>query len=63
MTDELDLPRYKVVVQVTLGELRRQTVRVASRCLWDTETDNYASYTWNNESIWCNALVFALYTE
>lgn len=59
----LSIPRYKFVVQVTLGEVRDQGVRVASRCLWDTDTDNYASYSFKSETIWCNALVFGVYTE
>jgi tctex1 domain-containing protein 2 len=36
------VPRYKLVVQVTVGQMKDQGVRVASRCLWDTATDNYA---------------------
>lgn len=44
-------PRYKVVVQVTLGQMRDQGVRVASRCLWDTAHDNYASASFSNVSI------------
>ena len=44
----LRIPRYKVVVHVTLGELREQGIRVASRCLWDASTDNYASAGFKN---------------
>jgi len=33
------------VVQVVVGENKSQSARVASRCLWDTDTDNYASYS------------------
>jgi tctex1 domain-containing protein 2 len=39
---QLNIPRYKVIVQVTIGQMLDQGVRVASRCLWDTATDNYA---------------------
>ena len=60
---ELNIPRYKIVVQVTIGEVKSQGVRVASRCLWDTESDNYASYSFKNESLWCVAMVFGCYTE
>ncbi len=41
----LAYPRYKVVVQVILGQSKHQGVKIASRCLWDTDTDNYASAT------------------
>jgi hypothetical protein len=45
---ELNMPRYKVVVQTIIGEVRGQGLRVASRCLWDVDTDNYTSLNWNN---------------
>ena len=57
------IPRYKVVVQVTMGERKDQDVRVASRCLWNTETDNYASAAMENTTTWCSVVVFACYTE
>ena len=59
----LGLPRYKFVVQVSLGEVRGQGVRVASRCLWDTDTDNHASYSFRSDSVWCSVMVFGLYAE
>jgi len=34
--------RYKFVVQVTVGEINGQGVRVASRCYWDEDTDDVA---------------------
>jgi hypothetical protein len=32
----LGYERYKLVVQVTVGEKTGQGIRLASRCLWDT---------------------------
>ena len=55
--------RYKIVVQTVVGQLADQGVRVASRCLWDPSTDNYASYTYQNRSLFCTILVFATYTD
>lgn len=49
-TEDCNIPRYKIIVQVTTGELKDQGVRVASRCLWDTATDNYASSSFKNVS-------------
>ncbi|CAM9245675.1 unnamed protein product [Discosporangium mesarthrocarpum] len=60
---KLNIPRYKIVVQVTIGEMKNQGVRVASRCLWDTATDNYASVDFKTQSLWCSAMVFGVYTE
>ena len=60
---ELDIPRYKLIGQVTIGQRKDQGVRITSRCLWDTSTDQYASASYQNEYIWASALVFGLYTE
>jgi hypothetical protein len=55
--------RYKIIVQTILGQLKDQGIRVASRCLWDPSTDNYCSATYTNQTLFCNVLVFALYTD
>mmetsp|Transcript_20883 Transcript_20883/g.61011 ORF Transcript_20883/g.61011 Transcript_20883/m.61011 type:complete len:138 (-) Transcript_20883:626-1039(-) len=60
---ECNIPRYKIIVQVTLGQMKDQGVRVASRCLWDTGTDNYASVKYQNQHLWSCAMIFGLYTE
>ena len=63
--DILGMPhsRYKLIVQVTIGQTKDQGVRIVSRCLWDTATDNYASATYRGPHVWASALVFGLYTE
>merc|ERR1712146_731657 len=45
---ELNIPRYKVIVQVVIGENSGQGIRVASKCLWDTSSDNWASFSYKN---------------
>lgn len=47
----LEVPRFKVVVQTTIGQLADQGIRIASRCLWDVSTDNYASASYKNVSL------------
>jgi len=59
----LHLPRYKLIVQATIGQMKDQGVCITSRCLWDTSTDNYASVNYQNKYIWASALVFGLYTD
>jgi hypothetical protein len=59
----LNIPRYKVVLQSVIGEVKGQGAYVASRCLWDTETDNYASYSYQNASLFACVMVFGLYLE
>lgn len=45
------MERYKIAVQVVVGENKGQGVRVTSKCLWDANIDNHASYTFMNVSI------------
>jgi hypothetical protein len=58
---ELALPRYKVVVQVVIGEQRGQGVRMGSRCFWDQDTDQAASEQYANESLFCVATAYGVY--
>ena len=60
---KLNLPRYKIIVQVTIGQMKDQGARVTSRCLWDTTTDNYATVNFKNRHIWASAIIFGLYAE
>ena len=57
------IPNYKVVVQTVIGQVQGQGVRVASKCLWDDQNDNYASYTYTNNSLFCTGIVFGIYYE
>ena len=57
------LSRYKLVVQVVLGEIKNQGLKISSKCLWDVNSDNYASYTHKTETFYCTAIVFGCYNE
>lgn len=54
-------PRYKIMVQVVIGDKKGQGVRMGTRCFWDSDTDNMASYTYTNETLFCVVVVFACY--
>ena len=59
----LGFERHKLVVHVVCGERRGQAVHSASCCLWDTAADGFASKTFQTDSLFCSAQVFALYFE
>lgn len=59
----LNFPRYKIVVQSVVGQQKSQGVRVASRCLWDTEVDNFSTYTYTTDTLWATVMCFGLYTD
>merc|ERR1712196_218294 len=56
-------PRYKFIVQVTLGQNEGQCLRIASRCLWNHETDNVANASYMSPRIFGTAQCFGLYYE
>ena len=44
----MNLPRYKYLVQVVIGEQKGAGVRMGCRCFWDSQTDAVASETYVN---------------
>jgi len=58
---ELNLPRYKYMVQVVMGEQRGEGARMGMRCFWDSETDQYASETYITDSLFCVATAYGIY--
>lgn len=59
----LGYDRYKLVIQVTIGQKTGQAMRIVSRCLWDTNTDNFASEYFENETLYCVCQVYGIYYE
>ena len=60
---ELQIPRYKYMVQVVVGERKSQGVRMGCRCLWDSETDNFATAEFSNVSFDFYCLEFGSYNH
>ncbi|XP_018586583.1 tctex1 domain-containing protein 2-like [Scleropages formosus] len=58
---ETGLDRYKLVVQVVIGEQRGEGVKMAARCFWDADTDSYAQDVYMNDSLFCVAAAFGCY--
>lgn len=58
---EMNLDRYKFVVQVVIGEQRGEGVKMGCRCFWDANTDNFATAEYSNGSIFCVAVAFGVY--
>lgn len=59
----LDFKRYKIVCNVIVMENKDQGVQVASRCIWNSSTDNFATYTYRNSSVIAIAYVHGAYFE
>ncbi|XP_060063655.1 dynein light chain Tctex-type 5-B-like [Ylistrum balloti] len=59
----LGFPRYKFVCNVVIMENKDQGVEVASRCVWNPSTDNFATYTYRNATTIATAHVYGVYFE
>ncbi|CCW62374.1 unnamed protein product [Phytomonas sp. EM1] len=57
----LGYERYKLVTHCVVTEAANQGLRVCSRCLWDPEADNYARFTFSNQYMHVNVVVFGIY--
>eukprot|EP00045_Choanoeca_perplexa_P021813 m.7442 g.7442 ORF g.7442 m.7442 type:complete len:123 (-) comp8825_c0_seq1:62-430(-) len=58
---ELQLPRYKYVVNTTIGEQRGAGVKVGAKCLWDSDTDQLAQDVYVSDSLYCSVAAYAVY--
>jgi hypothetical protein len=54
-------PRYKLMVQVLIGQRGGQGVRMGASCFWDSDTDNMATFNYINDALFCIVTVFACY--
>jgi len=59
---ELNLPQYKYLIEVIIGEQRGQGARVHTGCCWDLDTDTQVSHFFQNDSLFCEMIIFALFT-
>ncbi|KAF4729330.1 Tctex1 domain-containing protein 2, partial [Perkinsus olseni] len=55
---DLNIPRYKILVEVIIAEYNGQGIRVSSKCLWDNNTDNLATHTYITDTIMCVGVVY-----
>lgn len=60
---QLGLSRFKFVCTVSIGQLKGQTVRIASRCVWDTEFDSFVTERVENDSMFAVGTVYGVYHE
>ncbi|GAB1610591.1 tctex1 domain-containing protein 2-like isoform X1 [Argonauta hians] len=58
---DLGYDRYKIIVQVYIGEYKGQGVKVASRKFWDVDTDTFTVDMFTNNSLFCVAMACGVY--
>ena len=55
--------RYKLNVQVYLGEKKNQKVTIVAKGWWDSYLDNYVTYTYQGPNFYCTVIVWGFYTD
>lgn len=61
--NNLNIPRYKIICQTFIGQIKNNGVQISSKWLWDPNNDNQASMSWKNDHFFVTTLVFGLYFE
>lgn len=56
-------PRYKLVCSVSIGSKGQDDVIVSCQSLWDPYADSFATSLYMNSTLFCVALVHAIYLE
>lgn len=59
----LRLYRFKLVCLIYIGQEKKQSVQIGSRCLWDHRCDSFASATLRFGDFYATGMVFATYFE
>ncbi|KAL4223445.1 hypothetical protein ACF0H5_016916 [Mactra antiquata] len=59
----MKFPRYKFVTTVSIMSKNEASMVISSRCLWNTDSDSYASAQYTNGSIAAVATLYAIFNE
>ncbi|XP_038069581.1 dynein light chain Tctex-type protein 2B-like [Patiria miniata] len=59
----LGFKRYRLVVFVQVGSIEGADMMAISRCAWNTETDCYATVTFQNGLVYAIATTFGIYLD
>ncbi|CAH2247977.1 dynein light chain Tctex-type protein 2B isoform X2 [Pararge aegeria] len=58
---DLDMKRYKILVQTIIVEMKGAGIKSGQRCIWDPETDAYVDDLFRNDTIFCYTIVYGIY--
>lgn len=57
------MPRYKLIVQVSVCQNIGQGIKISSKALADVNYDSWASCIYQKQSLVCSAMLFGFYHE
>lgn len=56
-----NLKNYKIFVHSIIGEKKGQGIKMGSKCLWDTNSDNMVTASYENNIVYCVVSAFGIY--
>uniref|UniRef100_A0A914PCY5 Dynein light chain n=2 Tax=Panagrolaimus TaxID=55784 RepID=A0A914PCY5_9BILA len=59
---DLQFPKYKYLIEIIIGEQRGQGARIHTGSCWDIDTDSQVTHFYQNDSLFCEIIVFAIFT-
>ncbi|XP_033642494.1 tctex1 domain-containing protein 1-like [Asterias rubens] len=59
----LQYERYRLVVLIQVGQIEGLEMMINNRCVWNTETDCYATATFQNGYIYAIATTYGIYLD
>ena len=60
---ELNMPRHKIITHVVIGQAGDQSIKIASRCLWNHKFDSYQSAQCETKELFAIVTVYGIYFE
>ncbi|XP_026763485.2 dynein light chain Tctex-type 5-A-like isoform X1 [Galleria mellonella] len=55
--------RYRIIVMVSIGQRRQQSVHIFHSFLWDHERDAFATFNYENCHLFANVVVYGVYLD
>ncbi|XP_013137547.1 PREDICTED: tctex1 domain-containing protein 2-like [Papilio polytes] len=55
--------RYRIIVSVSIGQKRQQSVHVFHSFLWDHQRDGFVAHNFENCHIFANIVVYGIYLD
>ena len=60
---KMNMPRFKFVVSVVIGQKGGQCMKVTSRCMWNAKTDSFTSVQYENNTLAACVTVHGIYMD
>lgn len=60
---DLNLPRYRIVCNVVIGQKQEQSLHYVSQCIWNPATDTFIQASYQTTDMYATASVHGIYMD